>query len=195
MSIRSFSNSSIKTGEKRSKFWDQNTVILNPGFESIASATGTGANTYTFSSIPQTFTSLQIRCLAFRNNVTPSFYIRFYFNGDTSSIYGQHLIMGDGTSVIVGGQQTISFMSAMTGDVGLTLDYGSAAIVDIHDYTSTSRNKTIRSFSGTDRNGTGGVQLLSGLSQSTSAVTSITLSVPGALSTSTFALYGIKGAA
>jgi hypothetical protein len=70
-----------------------------------------------------------------------------------------------------------------------------AFIIDIQDYSSTSKNKTVRTFSGVDFNGSGSVNLYSSLWMSTSAISSLTLtSNTGEFSTNTtFALYGIKG--
>jgi hypothetical protein len=70
------------------------------------------------------------------------------------------------------------------------------AIIDIHDYASTTRNKTVRSFEGSDNNGTGDVTLVSGLWLNTAAVTSATVSVLGGINYAagtTISLYGIKG--
>jgi hypothetical protein len=72
-----------------------------------------------------------------------------------------------------------------------------AFIIDIQNYKSTTQNKTVRSFIGTDVNGTGRVELSSALRLSTSAVSSITMAnYNGAAftSASVFSLYGIKGA-
>jgi hypothetical protein len=71
-------------------------------------------------------------------------------------------------------------------------------VVDILDYASTSKNKTIRTLSGADINGAGGdLRLSSGLWFATpAAITSITLYANGGSSDfaqySSFALYGIK---
>ena len=72
------------------------------------------------------------------------------------------------------------------------------SIVDIVDYGSASKYKTVRSFDGADMNGSGTeINLTSGLWLSTSAITSITLTTTGGYAFragTTFALYGIKGA-
>jgi hypothetical protein len=73
------------------------------------------------------------------------------------------------------------------------------SIIDIHDYASTTRNKTFRFLTGNDRNGAGILALFSGLWMSTSAITSLTFvpnNIGGAqtfISGTTFSLYGIKG--
>ena len=74
----------------------------------------------------------------------------------------------------------------------------SGVLIDIQDYASTTKYKTVRSFSGMDGNAADTqyvVTLRSNLWLSTSAITSITLIPATAFTTSTtFALYGIKGA-
>jgi len=75
-----------------------------------------------------------------------------------------------------------------------TTTYG-VMILDIIDYTSTSKYKTLRMVSGGDVNGTGGVVSLdSALWLSTSAITSLTIKADytAFASGTTFALYGIK---
>ena len=66
-------------------------------------------------------------------------------------------------------------------------------ILDVHDYASTSKNKTIRSLNGNDQNGAGDIYLTSGLWLSTAAVTSLTLFTSANYLNTTFSLYGIKG--
>lgn len=71
-------------------------------------------------------------------------------------------------------------------------------IIDIHNYTLTTQNKTIRAFSGFDTNGAGVVSLNSGLWQNTNAVTQLSFSNENNgfdwLAGTTVSLYGIKGA-
>ena len=159
-------------------------------FESIATATGTGSSgTITFSSIPSTYVALQIRLLA-RSSSDPFIAIRL--NGDTAGNYTYHGLVGDGAAV------TAPSATAQTSSRSVVITastYSGAGIIDIHNYASTTQNKTIRSLSGQDSNGSGSARLYSGLWLSTAAVTSISLINSGNFTTdSTFALYGIKGA-
>lgn len=159
-------------------------------YESIASATSTGSSaTLTFNSIPSGYASLQIRGLysgdgGFLMNI----------NGSSSAIYAYHLLKGDGASASSSG------LGYATGYFNFTqLPTGStttlhACVIDIHDYASTTKNKTLRMFDGYDENGDGDVTLYSGLFGSTNAITSITLDSNGTWRNNTqFALYGIKG--
>jgi hypothetical protein len=67
---------------------------------------------------------------------------------------------------------------------------------DFLDYTSTTKNKTIRSLLGQDNNGSGYIQFQSDLWINTAAITSLTILSTGGdyiNQYSQFALYGIKG--
>ena len=166
---------------------------LPPAFESIATATGTGSsNTITFSSIPSGFQHLQVRCIT-SSTVSGNFFVdlNMRFNSDTGSNYNQHWLYGDGSTLTADGQAATYCLIGSLGDVNTR----AATIVDIHDYASTTKNKTVRSFNGVDRNGSGYVGLRSSLWRNTTAITSITIYSGDNFSTNnTFALYGIKGA-
>lgn len=173
-------------------------------YESIATATGTGSSgTITFSSIPSTYTSLQIRLID-KATRTGSFgsndgYLRF--NGDTGSNYAYHYLIGDGSSASAAGGASQSTMRIARIDQssysGLS-NMMAVAIIDIHDYASTTKNKTVRYVSGNDTNGVGDgqINLGSGLWASTSAVNQVEIYLSGTnFTTSTvISLYGIKGA-
>lgn len=186
---------SLKTGA----VYDSTLLAGNPSFvptafESIASATGTGSSgTITFSSIPSTYASLQIRFNAKDQNGGETILLRF--NGDTASNYSTHRLDGNGSTASAGGFLG-SFIYAYGVQVGTNATYMANGIIDIHNYANTSQYKTVRTFSGMDANGSGEMDLLSGNWRNTVAVTSLTLSI-GAGSyfstNSTFALYGIKG--
>ena len=81
--------------------------------------------------------------------------------------------------------------------IGTGSNFG-AAIIDILDYASTSKNKTVRVLTGFDQNGSGNICLASGLwfRSSPAAITSISLAGNSRnyLQYSQFALYAVKGA-
>lgn len=166
-------------------------------YESIATATGTGSSgTITFSSIPSTFKHLQVRVHAIATAYSGTGgYVRF--NGDTATNYAYHYLSGTGASVLAGGVATQSSMQVlMNNAVGLHNTSGNAAIIDVLDYVSTSKNKTLRVLEGVDINGNGDIAINSGVWLSTSAINSLTLYLgSGSFATSTtIALYGIKEA-
>ena len=169
-------------------------------FESIATAVGTGSSgTITFSSIPSDYKHLQIRSTSAR--ITGAGFASLEFNNDSSAIYATHRLIGDGTSVTAQGQtsRTNTFYSILAGPSSISNTMG-VAIVDIIDYASTTKNKTVRSFTGYDTNGNvseeQSLYLTSALWPSTSAITSIKIIASGGVSFTTnsvFSLYGIKG--
>lgn len=177
--------------------------ILTGSFESIATATGTGSsNTITFSSIPATYQHLQIRFIA-KSSTTTSVNesVLLRINGDSATNYVEHYLFGGGTSATAGGAVTRSSVSIYNGAMrsnATYVDMMGVGIIDIHDYVSSTKNKTVRYFCGNDVNAAASVgpALGSGLWLSTSAVTSVSLVTSSGnwTTTSQFALYGIKGA-
>jgi hypothetical protein len=170
-----------------------------PAFESIATATGTGSSgTITFSSIPSTYKSLQIRVMALQTNGINDLRIRF--NGDTGSNYAWHTLAGYNSSVAAGNGSSQSYMLACVESNNrgaLTATNPTVAITDVLDYADTNKNKTIRTLGGMENNSLGEIDINSGLWMSTSAINSITIFMSGAGSfttTSVISLYGIKGA-
>lgn len=163
-------------------------------FESIATFTGNGtASSYTFSSIPQTYVALQLRILV---NDASAATVQFRLNGDSGGNYTNHALKGNGSAASATGV-TANTQGDLADYAGYTTDTFTAIIVDIHDYASTTKNKTIRTFSGADLNGSGFVNLRSSLYSSTTAITSLTIRNAASatyVTGSTFALYGIKGA-
>jgi hypothetical protein len=167
-------------------------------YESIATTTvgGGGSASITFSSIPSTYTHLQIRAISRQTSTGVNAYLQF--NSDTSSAnYTQHQLAGNGS--------TVSASATTTGTLsGAYLFYGAsssqganvfgAAVIDILDYANTNKYKTGRSLSGYDNNGSGVLNLTSALWLSTSAISSITVLPQSAnfAQYTQFALYGIK---
>jgi len=173
-------------------------------YESIASATGTGSSEFiTFTSIPSTYASLQLRIISRCTNTlaTSARSIILTFNSDTGTQYTRHLLSGSGSAVSADGYASGSLSGMRIDDISYSqtsaTDIMGVAIIDIHDYASTTKNKTVRAFGGVDNNSTNGrITLQSGLWLSTSAINSIRLelNVPNFSTTSTISLYGIKGA-
>ena len=173
-------------------------------YESIASATGTGSSgTITFSSIPQTYTSLQIRFIVRSGGaVTSTTGMSIYPNTETgsSTTFDRHYFYGDGTAVTASNsinQGEFFLYNAAPRDLMLSNTFG-VGVIDFHDYASTTRNKTVRMFFGFDDNsGTtqSKLHLESGLWRSTNAITDLRFTVNTSFTSgSVIALYGIKGA-
>jgi hypothetical protein len=129
-------------------------------------------------------------------------YIRF--NTDVSANYTSHQLFGDGSTAT-----SLSNVSLGYGTIGSTFSNGNAGsanmfstvIIDILDYQSTNKYKTVRYLSGFDQNGATGanprsVSMGSVLwSGTAAAITTIKLDAPANafVTGTTFALYGIKG--
>ena len=162
-------------------------------FYSIATQTvgAGGAATVTFSSIPQTYSHLQIRGFVL-SGVADN--LDMNFNGDsTGANYVRHWLWGDGSSAQWTGNTNMG--TAQFGFTSGSTTQPWNGVTEILDYTSTSKNKTIRSLGGTDLNGSGRVQFQSALWINTSAISSIVIKNDGGSNFSqntTFALYGVK---
>jgi hypothetical protein len=167
-------------------------------YDSIATTTvgAGGTASITFSSIPQTYRHLQIRGIGRTNRTAGGAddNLKITLNSDTT--YSWHYLLGDGASASAGGGTSSSAM-LQVGLPGATATTAfSASIVDLLDYTSTAKNKTIRTLSGYDTNGGGFIGFSSGLDYATpAAITSITISSWNAATLvqyTQFALYGVK---
>jgi hypothetical protein len=148
-----------------------------------------GTQQIDFTSIPQTYTHLQVRCFGAR--AAASFYM--YFNGDTTNgNYRRHNVSGDGSGFSAG---TVVAPELDNGGFTSTTIPG-AWIIDILDYANTNKNKTSRVLWGYDFNGSGRAGLVSTAWFNSAAITSIKfdLETTSLFSQySRFDLYGIKG--
>ena len=173
-------------------------ALAGGSFESIATTTlSTSAASITFSSIPATYTHLQIRVMARGSQADISDQVGIQFNGDTSSNYTIKQFGGTGSVVFAGGNtsQTRLVPAYITGSTTAASIFG-VGVIDILDYTNTNKYTTVRGLSGWDSNGAGYTILRSGLWLNTSAVSSIVFTPDSGsyVQYSSFALYGIKGA-
>lgn len=176
-------------------------------FESIATVSvGSGGSaSVEFTSIPNTFTHLQIRYIARTNRGTfgvESFKINVgVSSADTGANYTRHFLLGDGSSAAAYADTSATYWEGVN-DLGTTTggSFG-AGVIDILDYANTNKYKTMRKLGGVDVNGTvggvgGAISLVSSVWMSTSAIGYI--KIAGMLNNlqqySHFALYGIKAA-
>lgn len=168
-------------------------------YDSIATTTvgAGGASSITFSSIPSTYTHLQVRLLARTNRAAVSDYGIVTLNSDSGANYSYHYLQGDGSSATAGSSTNSNyvFMDKFAASSAGSNVFGTV-ILDVLDYTNTNKYKTTRSLGGYDNNGDGVIELTSGNWRNTNAITSITIA-PGAGTSfnqySSFALYGVKG--
>ena len=174
---------------------------VTSSYESIATVTvgSGGSSSISFSSIPATYTHLQVRMLFRDTRAVVGDYASLQFNSDTGSNYALHLLSGSGATAAAAGysSQTSIDISRVAGSSATASVFG-AAILDILDYTNTNKYTTTRSLGGVDNNGSGEIVLNSGLWMNTAAVSTITIKAQAGSANfeqySSFALYGIKGA-
>jgi hypothetical protein len=178
-------------------------IIASSNYQRVAPDTGAmfplgmvqvgsgGSSSIDFTSIPSTFTHLQVRAMATASSSTATY---FRFNSDTGSNYARHMLQGNGSSAnaYAGSSQTSMWFIA---DINVS-PYTAAAVVDILDYKNTSKYTTVRTLNGVDNNNTTGnnaIELTSGLWMNTNAVNSISIfPLSGNFQQySQFALYGI----
>jgi len=184
---------------------DSGAVAAVGDYESIQTVTvgAGGSSAITFSSIPSTYTHLQIRGIGKNTNTSGAgTNLNMIFNSDSGANYSYHSIYGDGSSATwANGTSTTSMWightttSATSSPNATSIFAGN--VTDIWDYANTNKYKTTRNLGGYDNNGNGLITLGSGLWQNTNAITSIKLidrSGNNLIQYSQFALYGIKGA-
>lgn len=167
-------------------------AVAGGSYESIATTVlgSGGSSSFDFTSIPSTYKHLQLRIIC-KSSGGSQVYLRF--NSDTGSNYTEHDLIGNGSSATAYGGANISI--APQGQTATTSNTFGAYIIDILDYGSTSKYKTVRGLNGADMNGSGTIGLFSNLWRSTSAISTITISSDSGKTFdqySHFALYGIK---
>lgn len=150
-------------------------------------ATGTPAS-YTFSSIPSTYTDLVLIGSAARGITgSGSADYNVTFNGDTGSNYSVTLLYESPASTRSSNRANLNWMGAV-GD-GNNLP----SILHFMNYANTTTYKTALGRWGSASDGI--VRASVGLWRSTSAINSITITPPNGIANgSTFTLYGIKAA-
>jgi hypothetical protein len=198
MAISRLATASIVQGfQKNKSLLAGNDVVYSGSYESISTITvgAGGSSTVTFSSIPSTYTHLQIRAITRDSRVAGNSDATIRFNGDTAANYNAHNFSAEGTTIYSG-----AYVSATNINIGNQPALNSLAnvfggsIIDILDYTNTNKFKTIRCTTSYDVNGGGWVNIGSGTWRSTSTITSITFTPLASpyVQYSSFALYGIK---
>jgi hypothetical protein len=168
-------------------------------YEPIATQTlGTAVGTVTFTSIPQTYTDLKLVVSnvkhSFNNGTNPVSDGFIRFNSDSGTNYS--FVGMYGTGAVVSTERT-------TNSTTIGAYYASSAsdaaliIVDILNYSNTTTHKTsIVTERIVGGSGNANVDLRAGIYRSTSAITTLALSI-GAYTYnvgSTWTLYGIKAA-
>jgi hypothetical protein len=130
-----------------------------------------GVTNLEFTDIPQTFTHLQLRIFG-RSTLSASLdNLSMYFNNDTGNNYATHFVSGNGSSASSGAFTSQPRFYIPSLFPAATSAQFAATVIDVLDYTNTTKNKTVRTLTGFDANGSGAVSLVSGLWLSTAAIT------------------------
>lgn len=170
----------------------------NGAYDALATVTigASAVSSIDFAGIPQGYKHLQIRALT-RSSESANvggFYMRF--NADTGSNYSWHRLYGDGSSAQAGSATSTTWMlPGISSTTTNPSNMFSSSIIDVWDYASVSKNKTIRALTGKEENGSGYIGLHSGAwLNSSTAVTSLSiLPFNGSWQQYTqIALYGVK---
>jgi hypothetical protein len=177
-------------------------------FDSIATQTvsGGGSGSVEFTSIPQTYSHLQIRGILQTNR--PSYIVdvvQLRINNDTASNYSYHRIKGGYEStpgVVSTGNSSDTYVNIGDLNSSVNASVFSAVVIDILDYSNTNKFKTVLGVTAFDVNGTTGTGSYGGTVsfglgnwRSTSAITSIKFTPATGTAFnqySSLALYGVK---
>jgi len=170
-------------------------------YDALATVTvgATAVPSVTFAGIPAGYRHLQIRAVHRSTTGTGDGTIYMQMNDDASGNYSWHRVYGYGTGS-PGADSSINTTACAIGQAqgassALPLSYATM-IVDILDYASPTKNKTVNAIAGTSLNNNAGEAFFFNSScwRSISAVSalSITTNQTSFAQYSSFALYGVK---
>jgi hypothetical protein len=150
--------------------------------------TTSGTSSFTFSSIPSTYTDLILVCSLKATSTDSSLVARF--NGVSTNTYSVTQLYGNGSSAL---------SQRLSNQTEVYLSYGgfptanfAPTIIHFMNYSNTTTNKTFLSRSGF---AAGYAETSVGLWRNTSAISSMTIYAGTSYDTGcTFTLYGVKSA-
>ena len=158
----------------------------------IATTTlGSDVATYTFSSIPSTYTDLVLVMSVRTVNAASAIYCQL--NSDTGTNYSNTQLLGNGSIANSSRQSSVNKMRIGNYIPSATSTFG-VLIANFQNYANTTTYKTVISRAGS---ADGGLVAEACLWRSTAAISSILLGEEGAgnlRAGSTFTLYGIASA-
>jgi hypothetical protein len=161
-------------------------------FDSIATGTPAGSQSYTFNSIPQTYQHLQLSWIVYGSQADSSITIRL--NGSTGSYVSFPTYAGS-----YGSNYALLYYAQ---DMNLSSSRPAVGVTDFYDYTNTSVSRTSKTIAGSMFFSPGAAMTQFALANN-GAISSITVyantggngsGFNGTFGSNTvFALYGIKG--
>lgn len=153
-------------------------------YEPIATTTlGSAAVSFTFSSIPSTYTDLE---LVFAGTDSAFGSLNIQLNGDTATNYSYTILTGDGTTAASSRGTSVAQMN-----LGVTGTSQSVSKFFFMNYANTTTYKTVL---GRGNIASNQVRAGVGMRRNTAAITSITVQGTSLQIGSTLTLYGIKAA-
>ena len=167
-------------------------------FELIASSTvgAGGAASIDFSSIPSTYTDLQLMLSA--RGASTALYANIKFNNSSSAIYSLRTIYGDGSAAASQNDSGATYFERfLMVSSAYTANTFSNGMLYIPNYANTSTNKSVMFDSVNENNATSSQMfMVAGLWASTAAINQITLTpnTGNFAQYSTAYLYGVKNA-
>lgn len=171
-------------------------------YQSITQTTlGSNTASVTFSSIPSTYTHLELLVQARSTHTQPADFVLVRYNGDTTAgNYAYASLWVNGTTIGNNNTSSSSFtgFSAISGDGNTSNIFGISRFI-IPEYKNTSVQKTgfASGNSASGSNTFAGITLNGLFWNSTAAISSITLSLNSGtnfITGSTFSLYGFTKA-
>jgi hypothetical protein len=195
--LQTFGNATVRA-------WERFGPTGSPAAYELISTTVLGSDTasVTFSGLGTSaaaYKHLQIRYAARSTSISNADNIAIRFNSDSGSNYSYHALYGADTSSALsmgGSSQTYAFLPSAGVASNSSANVFGPGIIDVLDFASTTKNKTIRAlagFNGTASANYSRISLSSNVWLSTSAITSITLSNSVLLTSgSRFSLYGLR---
>jgi hypothetical protein len=176
---------------------------LTNDYEHIATfEASTNTEFVNFTNIPQTYRHLQIRH-SIRTGQSGNTNFAMTVNATiTDNLYDTQSVAGNTSSAFSNTDNSLNrILVPYAVGAGAGTGQHGAGIIDILDYTSTSKTKVFRVFGGARTNNSGLIAFGAGLFRSTSAVTRLgftttaagELLIAGFQGTSRISLYGIKG--
>lgn len=200
--IGSLTRSSLANKKQYRSLLAGNEPVSYGAYELISSTVLTStATSITFSSVPQTYKHLQIRMTARLTSGSGFQPLRMRFNGAGAATYLMHYLEGNSSVASSGGFTTITDgirqQGMMAGSATAAGVYG-AAVIDILDYASTTKNTTVRTLAGgiNTADTTARITLNSGAWVDTAAVTEIRIAENAGATMAIgtrVSLYGILG--
>lgn len=154
-------------------------------YDQIATTTfGSTTSSYTFSSIPASYTDLVLSY----NGRSDAVVFNVRFNGDTASNYGNSWIGANGSNPYKSYDYPTN---QIYPNPHAYVDMVTSVTMNFMSYAGSGYKTVLSKLSISNAAGSGGVELHNGIWYNTTAINSITITMQNMLAGSTISLYGI----